>query len=113
VFLTDDGVVFWDYAKGEETSNPRFEVPDYIPYVKGEKYLYSSDGNWFSGGGSVGFLLNEKWISFVSSNHDIIILRNKMDSESYHLLSDIVKAIGETMAVGPWWFLSARKLRWG
>jgi len=45
----DDGVVFWDYAKGEETSNPRFEVPDYIPYVKGEKYLYSSDGNWFSG----------------------------------------------------------------
>jgi len=39
VFLTDDGVVFWDYAKGEETSNPRFEVPDYIPC------------------GSVGFLL--------------------------------------------------------
>ena len=75
VFLTDDGVVFWDYAKGEETSNPRFEVPDYIPYVKGEKYLYSSDGNWFSGVEVLDFSWNEKWISFVSSNHDIIILR--------------------------------------
>jgi len=67
--------VFWDYAKGEETSNPRFEVPDYIPYVKGEKYLYSSDGNWFSGVEVLDFSWNEKWISFVSSNHDIIILR--------------------------------------
>jgi len=53
----------------------RFEVPDYIPYVKGEKYLYSSDGNWFSGVEVLDFSWNEKWISFVSSNHDIIILR--------------------------------------
>ncbi len=74
VFLTDKGVVFWDCITGEEITNPKFDVPEDIPFVKGREYLYSSDGTWFSGVKVLNFSWNEKWVSFVSSNHDIIIV---------------------------------------
>lgn len=75
VFQTKNGMIFWDFLTGEPVDSPKFTIsPSHSEYLLGERYLYSSDGRWFSGVEVMDYSWNEKWLALVTRNHDIIIL---------------------------------------